>query len=176
MAVRLHLVIQDEGLLESSAFISLIGSIEHASRNAAVITCIRIANDLKIPPSLIQLASIRIWTGEESLFWIEAVQPGSKTILGKIIAPAIISMALTSTVGESLKEGWRKTDVHAYISSSIPKIERFFADEFGRLFDGDDLPDQDAFYMEPTIIRPDDQEEFVIEIRARQKRSGPRGR
>jgi hypothetical protein len=172
MAINLHISIQDEGLLDSSALISLIGLIEHTSRNAAVITSIRIANDLKLPPSLIQLAAIRIWAQEQSLFWIDAVQPGSKHFFGKIVATAIVSTVLTSTIGESLKDGWRRTDVHSYISSSVPKMERLFVEEFQRLFDGDRSPSQDNFYIEPLIIRPNE-DEFLIEIRAHQKRSSP---
>jgi hypothetical protein len=57
MAINLHISIQDEGFLDSGALISLIGLIEHTSRNAAVITSIRITNDLKLPPSLIQLVA-----------------------------------------------------------------------------------------------------------------------
>lgn len=170
MTVRLQVIIHDEGLLESGALISLLNLIERTSRNAAAIVCIRISNEFKLPPSLVQLASVRIWSQEQSFFWIESVQPGSKKFLGEIVAPAIVAMVLTSTIGESLKEGWRETEVHHHIASSIPRIESFFVEEFQRLFRSDHAPPDDYFYIEPVVMRPE-ADETLISIQARQRRS-----
>jgi hypothetical protein len=53
-------------------------------------------------------------------------------------------------------------------------MEHLFVEEFQRLFDGDRPPAQDNFYVEPVVIRPNENE-FLIEIRAHQKRSSPAG-
>jgi hypothetical protein len=172
MTIRLQITIQDEGLLDSGTLVLLIDRVDRACRNAAVITIIRIANDFDLPVGLVQLVSLRIWTREESFFWIEEVRSGSKKLIGRIFAGALITTALNNTIGESIKEGWRRTDTHAYVSTSIPKIEEFFVEEFRRLLDDDHQPADGRLDVDPVVIKPDESG-FSLEIRARQKRTKP---
>jgi hypothetical protein len=109
MTIRLQITIQGEGLLDSGALVSLIDRIDRGCRNAAVITTIRIANDFDLPSGLVQLASLRLWAREESFYWIEEVRPGSKKLIGRILAGAVITTVLNNTIGESIKDGWRKS-------------------------------------------------------------------
>jgi hypothetical protein len=172
MTIRLEITIYDEGLLDSNSLVRFLERLDRTCRNAAVIATIRIAGEFDLPSSLVQLACLRIWTQDESLFWIEELQSGSKIFKGKILAGALISMVLTSTIGESIKEGWKQTASHAYIVKSVPKMEDYFIQEFRKLFEGEQQPADDRLYVEPVAIQRDE-DQMTLEVRVFQKRSHP---
>src|SRR5689334_20214823 len=98
MSINFLVTIHDDGLLELGALIQTLDRVEKASRNAAIITVIRIGNELELPQSLIQSAVFRVWTSPESLVLIKDIGSGSKWFAGLILT-GVISVTLNNTVG-----------------------------------------------------------------------------
>jgi hypothetical protein len=81
---------------------------------------------------------------------------------------------LNNTIGESIKEGWKQTAGHSYISHSIPKIEQLFVQEFQKLFNSERSPVDEKFSVSPVAARHNEEgDESTIEVKARQTRSRP---
>lgn len=174
MTISVRATIFDEGQLDSRSFVRLITRIENTARNAAAIVTIQFGNDLDLPLGVIQLATIRISAHPESLFWIDEIRSGSKIVLGRILATALVTTVLNNTLGESLQDGWKRTETHVAISTAIPKLEKMFISEFRKLFDRPrGRPVDDDLQVDPIAILRE-AEDSIIQITARQSRSKPR--
>jgi len=174
MTIRVRATIFDEGQLDSRSFTRLITRIENSARNAAAIVTIQFGNDLDLPLGVIQLAMIRISAHPEGLFWIEEIRSRSKILLGRILATALVTTVLNNTLGESLQDGWKRTETHAAISASVPKIEKMLISQFRNLFDRPrGRPIEDDLQIDPVAIRREG-EDSIIEITARPSRLKPR--
>src|ERR1043166_8862326 len=173
MAIRVQITIQDEGFLDAIAFSQLMDRTERVARNAAVIVLVRIGSELELPQSLIELATVRLWSGSDSLFWIKEIGSGSKVVWGTIIAAATIQTVLSSTIGESLREGWHHTRTHELITHAVPRIEELFLSEFDSLFKAEHPIPQDTRLEITRVAIRRDEDGSIVEINTRQRRSRP---
>jgi hypothetical protein len=172
VTINVEITIHDEGLLDARVLHNLLGYVDHIARRAAVEVVRDFVDEFGYGSLVRDAASFRIWTDPQSLFWIEYIGPGSKTLKG-IILSAIISTALSSTVGESIKEGWKHTVSHEYIAAYVPKIESYFIQHFKELWSRNDtLPPTHTFELEPIAINSRDGD-WYVQIRVRQVAKKP---
>jgi hypothetical protein len=173
VAINAEITIKDEGQIESFVLTQLINRVEYVSRNAAVVAVLQLGTELELSPNLLQTAVIRIFSHDDAFFWIDEIRPGSKIVWGHIIAGAVASTLLSSTIGESIKDGWHHTRSHELISDIVPKIEERFISEFKKLIEpAKDSPDGARFSMYPVAYRRED-ENFIVEIRLEPRKTRP---
>jgi hypothetical protein len=176
MALRIHIEIKDEGLVESLLISDLIQEIEFAVRRASSDALRDYVRRFEFSTILADAVAFRILISPESLFWIEDVESGSKWLKG-VVASALLGTILNSTIGESLKEGWKKTEIHKEIVVEIPKIEAEIADKLKKYLDRYEHPGQPIsrrYEFAAVAIRREDEDWFLM-IESRPIRWKPTG-
>jgi hypothetical protein len=165
MSVRFFLRINTEFGISNTQLTSTLNRLDFLVRSASIGAIGDIGFENKLPQITIDAAIWRALNNPDGLLWVEAIEPGSINIKA-ILITAAISMALNSTIGESIKEGWKQTSLHHSISESIPKIEEYFIRHL-REWSSPDRPfDPYSFDRQPIAITRDENDWMVaLEVR-----------
>lgn len=163
MTVRFDLTIKTMDGVRAVDLLSALTELTTLAEGAAANAIYLIGHESELPAIVIQAAMWRAVTDPEGLVWIESIHDGSINIKAILLTVAL-STALTSTIGESIKEGWKKTEVHTKIVEIVPKIERYFVESFKNLLEDDSKPVRpDALERLRYAIR-EDRQDWRIEI------------
>lgn len=171
MSVRFNLVIRTENGVSFSDFMISLNRLDQLVRSASIDVIYRIGAEYELPLFIIEAAAWRTLTSPDGLLWIERIERGSINIKA-IFLSAVVSMSITSTIGESVKEGWKETTIHHTIKDAIPKIEHYVVQDIERLLSPKDRPiEPESVEFERSAItrREDGDWEISIEIRPRRK-------
>jgi hypothetical protein len=168
MSIEIKLVFEnDGGLFASTDLAKLLSRIETAARRSSISVVRQLGNETGLSLAVVDAVSWRLWTLQDGLFWIETIEPGSLNIKGTIMS-ATIAMLLTSTIGESIKDGWKETKSHHYIAEAVPKIEDYFIKYFEKLLDDkDQIPDNDIAITRVMIIHDERGKNYGLMLKQR---------
>jgi len=173
MTVRFDLRIDTEDGISATRFVESLTRLGQLVRSATIVAISQIGAENELPQVIIQAATWRALTNPDGLLWIESIERGSIDLKAILLA-AVISMSINSTIGESVKDGWKQTKTHHYISQSIPRIEEYFVHAFEKLLSSKDRPiEPTTFELVKFAINHDHIDwSIAIEIRSARSRLG----